>query len=215
MTFLEMYNLSNLLLDKAGTAYFLESEFDSFCNIAYNDWIEREYEKLEQSQEHTVKLKPLYGSFRKLGSDVINFSTDVLNFRYLIRFNGKFNDVCGGVTTVLTSNINKALNNNIDVLNIDPFNKPIAREPLYIQTIESGIVVFKVYPFPNEINMTYIKEPQIINSAGSPSTVFEMPNYIAEEIVQLCVKKQDVNIGNFNKVQFDQNEIVQRNGVFE
>lgn len=204
MTFLEMYNMSRTLLDKSGSPYFTKSAFDIFANIAYNDWIEDACGKFEVDQESKVKLRPLYTEFSKSGSDIIILSTDTPNFRYLTRFNGTFTDECLGV---LTRNVRPARNNDIDIMNIDPFQKPIASDPLYIQTEESGVPVFKVFPVPLALSGTYIRNGQIIDSNASPITVFEMPDYIAEEVVERATKKMEINIENYNRVQFEQQEI--------
>ena len=211
MTFIEMYNLSNSILDKSGSPYFTELEFDNFCNIAYNDWIEQEHDVFEQTGEHSVKLQRLLVAYTKVGTE-ISLSTDIANFRYLYRINGVFTSVCNGVSKIETRNIRKAQLDDIDVMNQDPFNKPIAREPLYIYNAGQKI---SVYPNADSINITYLREPQRINADTNPSGVFELPDYLAEEIVEMTVKKLNVNTENYNQAQALNQEIVQRNGISE
>lgn len=208
MTFLEMYNLSNSILDKSGSPYFTELEFDNFCNIAYNDWIEQEHDVFEQTGEHSVKLQKLLVPYTKVGTE-ISLTTDITNFRYLYRINGEFTDSCDGK---VVRNIRKAQLDDIDVMNQDPFNKPITKEPLYIYNAGNKI---SVYPNANSINITYLREPQRINADTNPSGVFELADYIAEEIVQMAVKKMDVNTENYQQAQALNQEIVQRNGISE
>jgi hypothetical protein len=208
MTFEQMFNLSNSLLDKVGSPYFTESEFDDFCNIAYNDWIEQEYNKFEINHEHSVKLDRLLVPYTKIGTEIF-LTTDITNFRYLARINGEFNDTCDGL---VTRNIRQAKNNNIDVLKQDPFNRPTTKEPLFFITAGPKI---EVLPTANRVNIVYVRDPQKINSDTNPTGVFELPDYLAEEIVEMAVRKQDVNTENYNQANAINNEIAQRNGVFE
>lgn len=203
MTFLEMYNMSNTLLDKAGSPYFTESEFDIFCNIAYNFWIGQAYAELEITQGNKVRLKDLYKPFSKVGSNTVVFPTDIADFRYLIRFNGVFSH-CG---ENIIRNIKPVRNNDIDILNVDPFNKPIATDPLYIVTSSGGLSRFEIYPTPISYSLTYIREPQVIDSNGSPSTVFELPDYLAQQIVSLATYKEEINVENYNRVQFQAKDV--------
>jgi len=208
MTFEQMYNLSNSILDKSGSPYFNEVEFDSFCNIAYNDWIEQEYNKFEETQEHSVKLKNLLVEYTKNSSNIM-LNTDITNFRYLLRVNGEFTDSCNGK---ITRNIRKSQLDDIDVMNQDPFNRPTTKEPLFIITAGPKLQVF---PTADKINITYLREPQKIDSENNPNIVFELPDYLAEEIVEICVKKLNVNTENYNQAQALNQEIAQRNGILE
>ena len=58
--------------------------------------------------------------------------------------------------------------------------------------------------------MTYVRNPQVINSNTSGGTIFEMPDEVAEEIVEMTVKKMDINIENYQQAKFNQQEINQR-----
>lgn len=207
-----MYILGQTLLDKAGSPYFPEDQFDELARIAYNDWIEMEYRKFEQGQEHTARIRNLYKTFTKPNANTIAIAAEIPDFRYLVRFKSKYRFSCKGKVSYPEPPIIKAQNDDIDMLIQDPLNSPTNAEPLYIFTEENGVSTIKVYAetVPLELSMTYIRTGQSIDSANSPNTVFEQPDYIAEEIVQLVVKKMDVVIENPQKTVADANEIRQR-----
>lgn len=210
-----MYKLSETLLDKAGTGYFPEEQFDQLAMMAYNDWIEKEYDKLEVDQEHTSRLRYLYKTFTKANSNVVMLnlnSGEIPDYRYLIRFNAKFRKECNNKVTYPVVSITKAQNDDIDILQNDPFNKGTNDEPLYIQTEQSGIPILLIFSdtIPLEINATYVRTPNGIFSQISPGNIFEMPDYIAEEIVDLTVKKHLGILENFNRVATETQEINQR-----
>lgn len=213
MTFLEMYTLGQTLNDKAGSAYLPEEQFDQLAKMAYNDWIEYQYNLLEKDQEHTSRLRNLYKTFQKLNSNIIDLPVDIPTFRYLVRMNIKYRKDCNGTITYPMPSVTKAQNDDIDVLQNDPFNKGTDEEPLYIMTeaaLKPALRIFSTN-VPLEVNITFIREPQSIDSKNSPNTVFEQPNYIAEEIVDLAIKKHLGITENFNRVAAENGEIKQRN----
>jgi hypothetical protein len=104
-------------------------------------------------------------------------------------------------------------NDEIDEMKVDPFNSPTDREPLFISDVNGlGEPIMQVFSTttPVQMVMTYMREPQKINVANSPSTIFEAPDYIAQEIVMMIVKAADGITENFNRVQTDSAELGQR-----
>lgn len=212
MTFGEMYSLGQTLYDKSGSPYLPEEQFDQLANIAYNDWVENEYRKLETDQEHTSRIHLLYKPFTKPNDSIIKIATDLTEFRYLIRFNAKFEKICNGVTTYPVVPVVKAQNDDVDILQTDPFNKGNNEEPLYIATNDGVEAVWQVFSetVPLELNGTYVRNPQKIDSQNNPNTVFELADYIAEEVVMLAMKKTEVVIENYNRAKAEAAEIQQR-----
>lgn len=201
MTFIELYQLMQTFIDKAGSSYFPPSQFDKVGNALYNAFVENELDKLEKDEEYTSRVSYLYKVIQKLNSDRIIESVDCPNFRKRIRINAKFRKDCNGVITHPTVGVIKARNNEIDQLQVDPFNKGDDTEPLFLVTELGGQVIWQVFSAttPVEINVTYCRNNQIINSATAPNTVFEAPNDIAEQIVSYIASDLDNIIENFGR----------------
>lgn len=203
MTFSEMYSLMQTFIDKAASPYFPNTQFDKVANALYNSFVENELDKLEQDEEYTSRVSYLYKVIQKLNSDRIVESVDCPNFRKRIRINAKFRKDCNGTITYPTVGVIKARNNEIDQLQSDPFNKGDDTEPLFVVTESGGQVIWQIFSTttPVEINVTYCRNNQIINSATSPNTVFEAPNDIAEQIVSYIASDLDNIIENFSRSQ--------------
>ena len=56
MTFSEVHDLMDLLLDKADQPYFITSEKDKFLNMALFDWFEKACENFDNNQELAINL---------------------------------------------------------------------------------------------------------------------------------------------------------------
>ena len=214
-SYLGLYKLHQDLFDKSGSPYIPKPMFDRLVSMKVRDYVNAECEKLEVNQMHTNMIHDLYEPFQKAASSVIIFPDDIPNFWYLIRFYGKFNVVCGGVTTTITSPIYKAQNDDIDVLQNDPFNKATDEEPLYLPSKENGKKVFRVFSTttPVEINATYIRAPKQIDVTNNPNTFFELPDDSAEQIIRELVLRSDVMIENLQRAQAEAPEIAQLNQI--
>jgi len=213
MTFQEMYNLAMALWDKAGSPYLPEEQFDAIANTKYNDWIENMAKQFEKDENLTERLRWLLKKYTKNNSSFINLKTEVPDFRRRFRFYGKFSQLCDGQTQTFEVNIMATSNDEIDEMKVDPFNSPTDREPLFISDVNGlGEPIMQVFSTttPVQMVMTYMREPQKINVANSPSTIFEAPDYIAQEIVMMIVKAADGITENFNRVQTDSAELGQR-----
>jgi len=104
-----------------------------------------------------------------------------------------------------------ASNDTIDQMMNDPFNRPIDEDPATITTqLPNGNPGFQVFSttVPLSLNLTYIKEPQVINSATSPNTVFECPDYIASYIIRMVVYNLDITIEGFQRAKAEAEEII-------
>lgn len=209
-----MYSLFETLNDKAGGIYLPEEEFDALANLAYNDLIEDECKKLEVDAKHTSKILQLYKDFNKQNSRQIDFPADINDFRYPVRFSMKYNKTCNGETVLTEVPVRKAPNNNVDEMQRDPFNKGIDDDPTYTPTriLSSPNVSFFVHSdsVPVNLELLYVRNPHKIDSKNNPNTVFELPDYVAEEVVDLTAKKHLGIIENFNRVAAEAQEINQR-----
>ena len=212
MTFQQMYDMGNQLLDKSGSPYIPESQFDSLANIAYNDWVTQWYRVSETNHEVKRRLLHLYKKYSVLNSSTINLTTNVTDFLYLMGINGKFRKDCNNVISYHTVNVRPAVFDDIDVMQNDPFNKGIDEDPTYTFDVSGASKLIKVYSdtTPVELSIVYLKTPQVINSDSTPLVQFEAPDFIAQEVVMLTVKKQEVVIENYQRYQAEQAEIKSR-----
>lgn len=208
MTYGDIYKYWQTLSDKAQSPYFSEAEFDKIASAKLNDFVLAECVKSETDERHSIVISNLYKTFTKLNSDRIIFPDDIADFFYLLRFNQKYKKQCGTRVEYPVVNIRKAPNNNVDIMQNDPFNKGIDADPTYVITSIGGKVVYQVLSTttPLEIGGTYCKVPQKINSDTAPNTVFELADFVAEEIVNSIVYKTDIIIENFPRAQAEAQE---------
>lgn len=205
-TFGQLYGLMQTFIDKAGSPYFPESQFDQIANSLYNDFVENELGKLEEDEEYTSRVEYLYEVVQKVNTQSIAEVADCPNFRKRIRFNMRYRYECNGVVSFPYSPIIKARNNEIDEMQRDPFNKGTDQEPSFVVTRSNGVVTWQVFSstLPTELNVTYVRNPQKIDAANNPDVVFETPDYIAEEIVRFIADEMDNITENFNRSMMKQ-----------
>ncbi len=202
----QLYGLMQTFIDKAGSPYFPQSQFDQIANALYNDFVENELTRLEETEEYTTRVEYLYEVIQKVNVGQIVESVDCPNFRKRIRFNMRYRDNCNGKITYPYSAIIKARNNEIDMMRNDPFNEGNDKEPLFLVTKSAGEIVWQVFStsVPLELNVTYCRNPQKIDSANNPTTTFEAPDYIAEELCRFIGQEMDNITENFNRSQMSQ-----------
>jgi len=197
-TFIQLYQLHRTLADKSGSPYFPEEQFDEIFNVKYDDFVTDECKKSEQNQEHTVRIHGLYKTFTKANANTLIIPDDVPAYRYLLRFNSKYRKVCGSKITYPVVTIRKAPNNNVDVMQNDPFNKGIDADPTYVLTEAGGKKIYQVMSetVPLELGGTYVRFPAKMDSENTPAGVFELDDYVAEAIVKAVTFRTDVIIEN-------------------
>ncbi len=209
MTFQQIYDNAMSLWDKSGSPYLPKKDFDLFFNIKYNAWVELESKQLEINEHYNSELMYLFDTISKPNSNFIDRVVDTPNFRKRLRFNITFNDPCND-GKILRKNINVVGNDVIDIMNDDPFNKPIDDEPLAIATkLANGNQGWQEFgsTIPLTLNMTYVKNPQVFNSNGAPNTVFEGMDWIAYILIQLVVYRMDLTIENLNRMKFEAQDV--------
>jgi len=202
MTFQEIYNKSMVVFDKAGSPYMPPDQFDTFFNMKYNAWVDFESRMLEQNEHYNSQLMYLFDTISKPNSNFIDRVVDTPNFRKRLRFNITYLDTCSN--DIVRKNINVVANNVIDVMTEDPFNKPIDEEPLAIATkLANGNPGWQEFgtTIPLTLNMSWVKNPQVFNSATAPNTVFEAPDFVAYILIQLVVYRMDITVEGLQRAQ--------------
>ena len=198
-----MYDNAMVLWDKSGSPYMPQSSFDYYANIKYNDWVELMGKAVEQDERLMADIQYLFTTYSNPNSNVIDRVVDVPTFRRRIRSNATFKD-CNGV--IQTRNVRPITNSMIDEVQNDTYQKGVDEDPCAVATqLASGNPGWQLFSdtVPLSYNMTFIRVPQVINSAGSPITVFEGPDYIANYIIRLVVYNMDVTIENYNRSKME------------
>lgn len=211
MTFQQMYDYAMVLWDKAGSAYMPKDQFDVFANIKYDAWQELMAGRLEEEDQTTNDLMYLFVTITKNNSNVIDRVIDVPNFYKQLRFNMTYTDPCkpqGSPPSM--SRIYVATNDEIDDMLTDSFNRPTDEQPAAVATqLPSGNAGWLVYSTtaPLTLNMTYVKNQQVIDSANNPNTLFEGPDHVAYILIQLVVYRLDITIENLNRMKAEAADI--------
>lgn len=209
LTFQQIYDKSMVVFDKAGSPYMPKDQFDTFFNMKYNSWVELESKQLEINEHYNSQLMYLFDTISKPNSNFIDRVVDTPNFRKRLRFNITFNDPCNS-GVILTRNVRVLPNSVIDIMNIDPFNKPIDDEPLAIATkLINGNPGWQEFgnTVPLTLNMTFVKNPQVFNSATAPNTVFEGYDWVAYILIQLVVYRMDITIEALQRMQAEAQDV--------
>lgn len=204
MTFADMYSLFSTLQDKAASAYWPAEQFDEMANMAYNIWIRIQYKVFDVNEEAKYKLRNLTLPFSVANSSTVSFTGNIPDARYEVRCSATFDTNCGKTVKPYTRSCRPASNNAIDVMQQDPFNVGIDDDPSFIQTTTAGgVPILEVFSetTPISIQGLYLREPQIIDYTNNPTTVFELPNALAEEIVRMIAVDADTVIENYNRMQ--------------
>ena len=201
MTFGEMYTNFQTLIDKSGSPYFPQEQFDALANLKYNAWTDLEGRMIETTEGYMADLIYLYKVTSKANTSFIDKIVDTPSFRRRIRFYSQYVD-CNGLTKY--PNIRILSNATVDIAQNDPLNKGIDADPACIATIvPGGNPGWQIFSdtTPVSLNMTYLQEPQVIDSANNPATVFQGPNYIAWILIQMVAYKFDITTENLNRAK--------------
>lgn len=202
-TFKQIYDLAMTLWDKAGSPYLTKPDFDRVASMKYNDFVTSQIKILEDDQESTIHIQGLYRPYSVTNTATINTSTDTPNFRYLLRMRAKYRKECNGTITYPQVSVRKAPNNNVDLMEADPFNKGVDADPYYVPEATSGVPVYRVVSenTPLEISGQYVRTPSKIDVTNNPNTVFELSDVVAEAIAKAVVLRSDVMIENLQRAQ--------------
>lgn len=206
-TFIQLYNNAIDLNDKAGSPYFSPALFDIYANNKYNDWVEMMGKAIEQDERLMADIMFLYKTYQKANSNFIDRVVDTPDFRRRMRFYAHFKD-CNGQD--IYKNIRISNNATVDEMQNDPFQKGIDTDPSCIATIVTGgNPGWQVFSdtVPLDLNMTYLKTPQVINSATAPNTQTEMYDYVANYIIRAVVYNLDITIENYNRSKFEKSDL--------
>lgn len=149
MTFTQMHDLFDQLIDKVDAPYFDDGEKDRFLNLAQMEFIKQRYSEFEFDEKRREDLVSLVTEFVVTGTSIlttwvqgvidenatagITMNSIDKDYLFIVDLSGDFNVACGSTTTskrcfmkpLQRDDLNKALK--------DPFNKPTNESPAYVQ----------------------------------------------------------------------------------
>jgi hypothetical protein len=203
MTIAEMHSLEDLLIDKANAPWFTPVEKDRFTNLAINEYVKNKHKLFETDEKVREDLLSLVINHPPVAGDTINLSS-INDFLFVLRVEVDITNDCGTNTGIPVTPMQQ---DDFSESQRDPFNKAEDEHPQYLQFVEAGDRVIKVYSdtLPTAIRMTYLKQPVAVN-INTP-TDSNLPVHTHEEIVNLAVRKMLATIEGFENYQVQLNEI--------
>jgi len=191
MTYGGMYSLFTTLIDKSGSPYLPESEFDEIANDRKNVLMSSLIIDYQKTQSLSDKISPLVTNFTLSNVKQIVPSTDLTSYWHLGSMEGLSVYKCGTKTKQEWYPI-VALE-GMSVISSDPFNKASERNLYYV---ESNDLLALLPSTGYDVSGWYFKQADVINSAGSPTTVCQFKDDVCEEIVRLAVVEYSLTLNN-------------------
>ena len=204
MTIAEMHTICDLLIDKANAPWFSPSEKDNFINLAINEYTKNKHALFEVDEKVREDLLTLVISpYIVNATDTINLDS-ILDFLFVLRLEADITNACG-IHTGLP--VPPRQQDDFSEGERDPFNKSADEYPIYLQFVEGGVRIIKVYSdtLPTQLRMTYLRQPVTVSI--TVPTNCDLPIHTHEEIVNLAVRKMLATIEGFENYQVQLNEI--------
>jgi len=192
MTFLEMHEQFDLLMDKHEQPYFETEEKDKFLNIALKEYVKTRYKAFEVNEKRREDLRPLIKT--SSGTTATVNLAAITDFWLSLSLQTTITFTECGTTYSITSSVTPIQHDDYLKIKDDPFHKPTDRTPLYLDystymTIFSDTV-------PTTWTLTYLKFPLVIDANATPGTSSDMPLHAQDEIIELAVRKAMVGTEN-------------------
>ena len=201
MTYQQMHERIDNLLDKSDLPWFNSEEKDNYLNMAVNEYVKKIHAEFEVTEKRREDIRPLI-TIASGGGSSIPLPSD---FMFALSLKGTFRvaDKCGTIRDKIVP-IKPAQWDDINKMRLDPFNKPTNEHPVYTSTSTS--MVIEADTVPSNWTFVYIKYPTPINGTGLPNDTLELPEYTHDEIVNLAVRKMLMTVES-QSYQVQLNEI--------
>jgi hypothetical protein len=227
MTIQEMHNHFKILLDKVDSASFpefLDSEIDTFLNLASREFVKRRYKEFEYIQKRRDDLRTLVTEVRisdatftdryssTTGTYEIGITAnpglDLSDYWFFLAAELRYMDVPCGVQR--SYSIDYLQTDDYYDIKRDPFNKPRKDAPVqvdrdYMFEVDLG----EKLSITNYTNQTYVlrylRKPIEVNL--NTNTDSDLPEHTHEEVVYLAVRKALENVEAQGRYQTLINEI--------
>lgn len=202
MTFAEMQERLDVLLDKSDLSWFVSQEKDIFLNFAVNEFVKKRYSEFETNEKRREDIRTLITSLTDgTGTSVVTLPSD---FMFALSLKGVFPVTECGTVENKENFIRPIQHDDINKILEDPFNKPLNSNPVYISTSSTFAIQSETAPISWEL--VYIKTPVVVDATNFPNNTLDLPPYTHEEIVNLAVRKMLYDIGS-PQYQVQLNEI--------
>ena len=203
MTTTEIHQLFDVNYDKANviTAYptFLPEEKDVWLNEAYNMWINQRFTGNNARQiafeGDTKRVSDLQALIKKASlttftkDDFVSNSiwyklSDIKDFRFFISSAIKINT--SEVQTMLTINHTQAQQFKASNINMPWIPEPVCtvgneKITVYYDPVKVDTVLAA------NLQVTYLKQPEVFDYYNSPTAMFELTDAVAYEVINLAV----------------------------
>lgn len=204
MTIAEMHTRADLLIDKANAPWFTPVEKDDFLNQAIEEYVNKKHKAFETDEKVREDLLSLVVSpYVAATTDTIDLDS-ITDFLFVLRLEADITDNCGTKTKIPVA---PRQHDDFSESERDPFNKSSNQYPVYLQFVETGVRVIKVYSdnTPDELRMTYLRKPAVVNI--TTPTDCDLPEHTHKDIVNLAVRKMLFTVEGFDNYQVQLNEI--------
>jgi hypothetical protein len=188
MTFAEMHERIDVLLDKANLPWFNPNQKDIFLQFSTNEFVKNRYDEFEVNEKRREDIRPLVTVLPGTGTTVALPS----DFMFALSLKGTFNiDECGTIVQKERS-IRPFQHDDLNKVVDDPFNKADDEYPFY--TSNSAGYVISSTNAPVDWTLVYIKRPVVVDGTNTPNGTLTLPEYTHEEIINLAVRKMKATI---------------------
>lgn len=170
--------------------YFLNEATARYTKLRYgkNNLYKAGFEEIQKRTDDLktlVKTEDINVSLVSTEENTYSVDLDSTTNQYWFFIRGRANvnnDRCGTKTKrvklIQQDDLNKVL--------IDPFNKPIYDRPvIYFEDGDVYVVTDGTFTVES-FKLTYLKEPQKVDSLSNPQVQWDMPEHTHKEIVQLA-----------------------------
>tara|TARA_R100000734_G_scaffold19055_1_gene17748 strand:- start:3120 stop:3728 length:609 start_codon:yes stop_codon:yes gene_type:complete len=185
MTYTQAYDFIDDLLDKTGTAYFIEAEKKRFLDLAVLEYTSYIINTLESNAESLEKISPLVVTSSALSQTdgTITISGGAVNnFYHLLR----------AYTVTNNYEVNIMSHNEYGASKNDPFHKPDSSHPVGI--LRSGNL--DIVGTTEDIIVQYIKNPILTtdNSWAANNSLGGYDINCHNEILNIAVRKMMLSL---------------------
>ena len=202
MTFAQMHERLDILLDKSDLSWFVSQEKDIFLNFAVQEFVKKRYAEFEINEKRREDIRTLVTTLTdNTGTSTV---TVPANFMFALSLKGSFSVIECGTSKNVESFIRPIQHDDINKVSGDPFNKPNNSNPFYVSTASTFVI--KSDTAPTSWELVYIKLPVTIDATNTPSGVLDLPSYTHDEVVNLAVRKMLYDIAS-PQYQVQMNEI--------
>jgi hypothetical protein len=184
MTFAEAHERLDVIIDKHDLPWFEPEEKDIFLNFAQQEFVNQRYSEFEVNEKRRQDIRTLITTALGGNSSTIAVPSDML---FVLSLKGNFNVTDCNRTILRETYIRPMQHDDVNKITYDPFNSPTNSSPVYVTNATSFSI--KSDSTPTSTELTYIKEPSVVNGTTNPSGVFETPDYTHNEIVNIAVRK--------------------------